>query len=131
MTSRLYCGKDYQALRGWWHGHGQPSVPKSVLPECGVVVVEGKKRLAAVWLYMDNTRAIGWLAWLVTNPGISPMLAAKAIKEALGASEAVARSQNRKLLFTMTERASLGRLFQREGFVPNHSGMTQYFRRID
>lgn len=131
MTSRLYHPKDYAKIRRWWTLHGQAEVPKNVLPKCGVVVMDGKRMVCAGWLYLDNTVPVAWLAWLVSNPTLPAMTVAKGLKELVGAIEAVCKSQDRGLLFTMTDRGSLGRFFQREGFVPNHSGMTQYFRRID
>lgn len=130
MTSRLYHPKDYAKIRHWWTLHGQAEVPKNVLPKCGVVVKDGKQMVCAAWLYFDNTVGVAWLAWLVSNPSVGSFKVIRGLKELIGAVEAVCKSQNRGLLFTMTDRGALGRFFQSNGFIPNHSGMTQYFRRI-
>ena len=130
MTCRLYRPQDYAKIRHWWTLHGQPEVPKNVLPKCGVVVKDKRQMVCAAWLYLDNTVAVAWMAWLVSNPTLPAMTVLRGLKELISGIEAVCTSQNRSLLFTMTDRPALGRLLQREGFVANHSGMTQYFRRI-
>lgn len=130
MKARLYAPKDYAKVRRWWGLHGQPEVPRNILPKCGVVVEDGRTLVCAGWLYQDNTVGVAWLAWIVSNPRKSSMRVFRGLKELLGGVEAVARSQGRSLLFTMTDRDALGRFLVSEGFAPNHAGMTQYFRRI-
>ena len=130
MKTRLYVSGDYPTVEKWWAGHKQAAVPANVLPKCGVVVENNGKPLAAAWLYQDNSVGVAWLAWLVSNPEASPFVVAEALEVLFGATERVARDLQYGLMFTMTERGSLGRWLQRHGFAPNHRGVTQYFKPL-
>lgn len=130
MTTRLYTPQDYPTVAAWWDGHKQPPVPPSVLPVCGVIVEEEALPIAAAWLYQDNSVGVAWLAWIVSNPDVSAFDAEKALDVLLGGCEAVARDLNRGVLFTMTDRGSLGRWFERNGFVRNHTGMSQFWKNL-
>ena len=131
MTARLYTPADYPTVAEWFAAHGQPAVPEAVLPACGVVMEDAEGRAAcAAWLYQAQGVSVAWLAWMVSNPALTPMQAEDALNGLVGASEAVARDLGATVMFTMTERRGLGALLQRRGFTPNHRGMTQFFRQL-
>lgn len=130
MTTRLYSPMDYRTVKRWWTLHGVQVVPKKVLPKCGVVVVDEGKLIAAGWLYLDNSVGVAWASWIVTNPAMPAVRTVKALKCLLGGIESVCKSLDYGLLFTMTNREAFGRFLKKEGWGSNHSGMTQYFRRL-
>lgn len=131
MQTRLYTSQDYATICGWWEQHGGKCVPEHVLPKCGVIVENADKEIvAAGWLYMDNSVGIAWLAWLVSNPKQNAFKVAKGIRILLLAIEELCKEFNYGILFTMTDRESLGRFFEQNDFTSNHSNATQYFRRI-
>lgn len=131
MPARLYAPSDYATVAAWWQGHNQPAVPQGVLPPCGFVMEEpGGRLLCAAWLYQAEGVSVAWLAWLVSNPAMTPIEAENALDGLVCASQVLARDMGATVLFTMTERHGLGALLQRRGFVPNHRGMTQFFRTL-
>lgn len=130
MTTRLYNDADYATFSEWFIRHGSQAVPAAMLPRCGVVVVEEEMPLAAAWLYQDNSVGIAWMAWLVTNPDQPLFHVEQALRVLVQGCEAVAKGLDYGVLFTMTERPALGRFLQREGFAPNHQGMTQFFKPL-
>lgn len=131
MKTRLYSPKDYDTIEQWWNGHRSTSVPEKLLPKCGVVVEsEEGQLLAAAWLYQDNSIGVAWMAWLVTNPDLAAKRVPSVLTMLLGGVESVCLRLDYTLLFTMTEREALGRWFTKQGFRPNHTGMTQYFKPL-
>jgi len=131
MTTRLYQPEDYAVISPWWAGHGGALVPEGVLPKCGVVVVTEEAKLsAAAWLYMDNSVGVAWMSWMVTNPELGPIKAAKTLGVLLGAVEVICDEFDYGILFTMTESKGVGQWLCRQGFSPNHKGMTQYFKKV-
>jgi hypothetical protein len=131
MTTRLYKPEDYATVSEWFTRHGSKAVPEAVLPRCGVVVMEESLPLAAAWIYQDNSVGVAWLAWIVTNSDIPAATAVESLNFLIRASEAVAKGLGYGVMFTMTEKPALGRLLQRQGFAPNHQGMTQYFKPLN
>jgi len=132
MKTRLYVPEDYPTIETWWARHGMAPVPEKVLPDCGVVVMDdAAEPLAAVWLYQDNSVGVAWLAWLVTDGVTGPFPIEKAILVLVEAASNVAKDLNYGLLFTMTERHGLGKWFERNGWVRNHTGMAQYFKTLN
>lgn len=130
MKTRLYKPEDYATIEPWWVSRHQPAVPANILPKCGVVVEEEGLLIAAAWIYQDNSVGVAWLAWLVSNPDVRAFDVEKALEVLLGGCELVIKEFGYGLMFTMTDRGSLGRWFQRNGFTPNHRGMTQYFKAL-
>lgn len=130
IDTRLYSPGDFPTISPWFTGHGGSPVPEKILPKCGVVAVLNGQPVAAVWLYMDNSVGVAWLAWLVTSPELPLFTAEEALRVLLGAAEAVAKSLDYGLLFTMTNKPALGRWFKGHGFAPNDSGSTQYFKPL-
>ena len=131
MKTRLYEPEDYAVISPWWVGHAGSLVPEDVLPKCGVVTEsDDGMPLAAAWLYMDNSVGVAWMSWLVSNPDVGPIKAAKAIGVLLEALEELCKEFNYGVMFTMTDQKGLGQFLSRKGFTANHSGMTQYFKKV-
>jgi N-acetylglutamate synthase-like GNAT family acetyltransferase len=130
MKTRLYTPADYTTVGPWFTAHKTQPVPETILPKCGIVVEEEGLLLAAGWLYQDNSVGVAWLAWLVSNPDIPRSCVETALGRLLRASESVAKDLGYGVLFTMTNRPSLGRWLQRQGFEANHQGAVQYFKPL-
>lgn len=113
-------GTDYAMLQGWWAGHGVLDVPPGYLPACGLVVELDGEAAAAAWIYFDNSCPLAWLAWLTTRPGMRPRDSLDALTFLLGAAQAAAEAQNRKVMFAEAPTKSLERFYQAHGFVVNH-----------
>lgn len=130
MNTRLYAPADYPTVSDWWGWHETEVVPEHVLPALGVVASDNEGAAAAAWLYQDNSVPVAWVSWIVTRPGLSPLEAVRVLRVLMGAVEAVAIAQKRALLFTMTKRFGLQKWLEREGWLPNDTGSTQYFKSL-
>jgi len=105
----------------WWAGHGMPSIPKPIVPACGVIAetLDGEP-LAAVWLYQDNTTPMAFMHHLVTNPKNKPRVSAAAIPVLLGGVREVCAGLGRSVVQTLVPKRSLKRYLAEAGF--NESG---------
>lgn len=123
MKTRLISlDTDYEEISTFWEGHGFPVIPKVFLPKTGIVVesTEGDK-LAAGWIYFDNSSPVCWLEWCVTNPKNRPTLSMIALKALIGGAKECVNAVREgvpgsaAMLFTCRQPA-LARLFEKEGF---------------
>jgi len=130
MKTRLYSPEDYATICEWWKGHKIGCVPAALLPKCGVLVEDEGELICAAWIYMDNSVGVAWMSWLTTKPKLTVKRCAKALEILMGAIEVLCNEFDYGILFTMTDQHGLGKWFERNGFSPNHSGMTQYFKPV-
>jgi hypothetical protein len=107
-------------LQGWWRGHGVLDVPPGYLPKCGIVVEADGVPAACGWLYLDNSCAMCWLAWVTTRPKLRPRAGLRALQHLLAAAEEAAKAQHRSIIFAEAPYKSLERFYVARGFVVNH-----------
>lgn len=118
---RPYVDTDYPMLLEWWAGHSWPSIPASVLPALGMIAENDGNPVAAAWCYLDNSRPVGFMEWIVTNPANSPRLSAQALCHVISGLQAAAKQIGYQAIFTSCRQESLARLLERSGFVRTDS----------
>ena len=117
---RTWGKEDYPTLVTWWEGHGWPAVPERILPPLGVIFGDQ----AAGWLYMDNGGTGGAVMGGVgTNPALSPLKAARALKTVVGFLKSEAKRMDYPIILTTCRQESLMRFLEREGFHATDRGM--------
>lgn len=114
----------YDLIAGWWRAHDDSvCLPADVLPPTGVVVLEGGSPIAASFLYLTNANA-AHLAFTVTAPGLRPMRAVRAARQAIAGAIVLGRRCGAKMIWSTTDNAVIDRLAVREGFrraTPHHN----------
>lgn len=128
MKARIYKPEDYDTVKPWWVGHGVPDVSKAVLPPLGVIVEDDEGPVAVCWLYLALGVGVSWLAWLTTKPGLTPFVAAHAVKYLVQSSEA-ALPPEYGLMAAMPQQESYKRLLESEGYIAAHA-CTEMFKPI-
>jgi hypothetical protein len=121
---------DHPVLAVWWEAHKWPVVPRSVLPKLGVVTLDGDLRVAAAFLYMDNSVGVCWLEWLVTNPdatGRQSLAGIAAVTEFLAER---ALEMNYGVMFTTCRQPALARIYERHGFGRTDEGVIHLVRKL-
>jgi hypothetical protein len=122
---------DYPIVRPWWEKHQGVAVPINILPPVGVMVEdEDGHPLAAAWLYMAVGVGVAWMSWSVTNPAMLPQKRVKALEVVTDALEVLCCTHDYGIMFTETDKPALTRWFKARGFVQNHAGVTQLFKRV-
>lgn len=117
---RIWNEEDYPMLSEWWNGHGFTAVAQKILPPLGVVCGES----AAGWLYMDNGgTGVAMMEWLVTNPKIGPIKAARGLCDVVGFLKSEARRMNYGVILTTCRQDSLARMLERNGFQRTDENM--------
>jgi len=118
-------------VNAWWVGHKMGLVPVGMLPRCGVLVTDDAARpLAVGWLFMDNSISVGWVSWITTNSDLDARTAVRSLKYLMDSIEQVATELGYTILMTATDRDGLTRYFKRDGWIQNHTGMTQLFKEL-
>lgn len=119
---------DYPEFAEWWKVHGFPAIPIAALNTMGLVVEEDGKKLAAAWIYTASTGIFCMMEWLVTNPDITPMKAARAIGHLLDFAGQECERRGYQVLLTACRQESLGRLYERNGYLATDKGVTHYMK---
>lgn len=103
----------------WWSARGLPALPKVMIRiASGIVAQEGEADIAVGWIYFDETRTLGVVDWITTNPSMvaSPLLT-EAIGHLLNFFEWTARDRGCKNLLSFVEKdTGLHRLLVRSGW---------------
>ena len=73
---------DYTKLSLWWTARNLPPIPKVIL-RCatGMIVEHRDIDIACGWVYFDETRTLGVVDWITTNPTFST---SSCLPEAIG-----------------------------------------------
>ena len=114
---------DYDMVKGWWQAHGWPGVSPHILPQFGAIASFRGRPAAAGWLYMDNSRGVSMLEWVVTNPDNTPRASLAAIGALVTYIKDYALSQDYGVMLTSCKQDSLLKLFERNGFEHTDSGV--------
>lgn len=104
-------------MTGWWTGHGWDAVPLNLLPRLGMIAELRGTPVAAGWVYLDNSVALGWMEWLVTDPANAPRVSATGLKHLVHGLKEIARQIGYPVLLSSCRQDGLARLLEREGFT--------------
>lgn len=121
---------DYPVLCEWWKAHGWPEVPAAILPKLGVVAVKEDVRVAAAFLYMDNSVGVSMLEWLVTNPWANGRDALQGIGAVIGFLTERALEMDYGVMLTSCRQPGLARIFEKHGFTKTDVSMTHLVRTL-
>ena len=130
MQLKEFTADDYETCAQWWSGHGWEPVPAVVLPKLGMMVVDDEAPICAAWLYMDNSVGVSMLEWLVTNPDVSPMQTARAIKTLVAFMSDRAKEMNYGVMLTTCRQPSLARMYEKSGFIKTDEGVTHLLKMV-
>jgi hypothetical protein len=121
---------DYPDFEAWWKAHKFPPIPIVALNTMGLVAEEDGKKLAACWVYTASTGIFCMMEWLVTNPEIAPMKAARAISHLLDFTAQECERRGYQIVLTACRQESLGRIYERNGYTATDKGVTHYMRQL-
>lgn len=122
-------GEDYPELCEWWREYGWKAPLTAKLSTVGVVAFDDKRKLAAGWLYVQNS-GWGFVDYFVGNP-VAPMRArSEGLKLVIEHLSDVAKSEKIEDLVTFTKNKGLIRLLGRMGFTVGDESLTSLLRRI-
>ncbi len=128
MKVRIYdAEKDYLMLVDWWSRRKLPPVPKSLLPDLGVIVEAGIP-IAVGFCYFDESNRLGCVDWISTNPSIctSPTTL-EAIVHVLKFFEEYAKKRGCLNLFSfIAQDTGLHRIMVKTGWQDPHAAPHVY-----
>lgn len=121
---------DHPVLSLWWEAHRFPVVPRSILPKLGVMALDGEVRVAAAFLYMDNSVGVSWLEWLVTNPDATGKQSLAGIGAVVNFLAERALELDYGVMLTTCRQPALARIFERHGFAKTDEGVIHLVRKL-
>lgn len=127
--------KDYDVIRHFWPAHGWPELPIAALTTMGLCAVDCDVRgeetiLAACWVYTATNSSLAMLEWMVTNPDVSPLKAAKAVYQLADFASLECKRRGYAVLFTTCKNKGLERVYERAGFSKTDENVTHYVKTL-
>lgn len=120
----------YLEFSNWWTAHGWNAVPVNCLPALGAYVTDGETKLAAAWLYQDNSSPVCMLEWLVSNPDVAPLVSVKAIKKLIEYFQFEAKALGYEHMIAACKLPALVRVYQSTDFKITDDGMTHLIHNL-
>ena len=117
-----------ETIEGWYRARKIPPVPRGILPATGLLVSRDDIPLMAAWLYQDKSVPVAWLAWPIANPENSPHTSARALRVLAGAAQRLVQERDGAVLTILTDRPSIARVLQREGFILSQQNAIQLIK---
>lgn len=121
---------DHPVLSTWWEAHGWPVVPRAILPKLGVMAMDGDLRVAAAFLYMDNSVGVSMLEWLVTNPDCTGKQSLGGIKAVIEFLAERALELDYGVMLTSCRQPGLARIYEHHGFAKTDEGVIHMVRKL-
>lgn len=121
---------DHPVLSLWWEAHGWPVVPAAILPKLGVMALDNDARIAAAFLYMDNSVGVSMLEWLVTNPDATGKQSLGGISAVIGFLTERALEMDYGVMLTSCRQPGLARIYERHGFAKTDEGVIHMVRKL-
>jgi len=117
MQLKQYTEDDHATLTDWWLAHGVAVVPHDALPATGAIALnEDGDPCAACFLYMDNSVALGLLAWPIVNPTVGAKDKLAGLRHCIDFITDHAANLGYTTLVSMSSVSSMSRLLERFGF---------------
>lgn len=125
MNIRLFMNKDYEEVCRWWHQHGEPVPPRSLISDY-TYILENKDGTPWVCLSLIafNTPHIAWSAGLVSNPDIPKEGRKAAVKMLWDHVAEQARKMGYNNLLCIAPNKALEKRYQELGFEVTKTNQT-------
>lgn len=118
MQLRPYEESNHATIAEWWTAHGVSVVPHAALPKTGCIAYnEDDVPCAAAFMYLDNSVAIGLLAWPVVNPDVRAMDKFDGLNHCVRWITAHADNLGYTTQISMSAVHSMSRLIEGHGFT--------------
>lgn len=122
--------QDHPVLTAWWTAHGWPVVPRVILPKLGVMAMDGGLRVAAAFVYMDNSCGVCMLEWLVTNPDSTGKQSLAGIGAVIEFLAERVLELDYGVMLTSCRQPALARIYERHGFEKTDEGIIHMVRKL-
>jgi hypothetical protein len=121
--------KHYVEVASWWSKRKWPIIPPDMLSKLGIVVQKDGENICAGWLYRTDS-TVAWLEFIVANPGASGKMRYKALDLLIETLLGHAKNMGFEAVFSSLKHRGLMKKFEKAGFLPSDSGMTNMIRRF-
>lgn len=122
---------EYEIIKGWWDAAGEVAALPGMMPEESTFVVEFDQiPMAAITVYLTNTKEVAYLENLVGNPKFKGPIRRQGVAQLVRYAESFARSLGYKRLLCMSEKGKLKERYQELGYTPTLSDITTMVREI-
>jgi hypothetical protein len=127
MKTRRIEEQDLDELDIWYRAHGWENlIPDDLLPKRGFIVED----YAALWLYVDDSKAIAWVAFMVTNPRKNPAVAFKALHLLYDRVDREAEGLGIRHLIQTVSHSSLKKLAEQHNYMLGDKDLVSFAKKV-
>ena len=120
----------YDELSQFWRDYGWCPPSEEVLPKKGFVAVTNGKAVGASFVYLSES-GMAFMDWVIADPNASALSRGKAVYKTVEACQEYARSQGKKVLYTVTANAALLGTYEAMGFEKMETEATTMAMSLD
>ncbi len=117
MQLKPYEECNHATIAEWWEAHGAAVMPHAALPKTGCIAFNDEGvPCAAAFLYLDNSVAVGLLAWPVVNPHVRAQEKFDGLNHIVKWITEHAHNLGYDNIITMSAVHSMSRLIEQHGY---------------
>lgn len=125
-----YRSTHYDALGQFWAQYGWEAPHEDVLPKTGFTAIDNGKIVGAAFVYLSCS-GMALLDWVIVDQHALPFTRGKATLAVVEACKEYAKSEGKKVLYTVTANKSLIASFERVGFEKMEQDATTMALSLD
>ena len=123
MQLKPYDECNHATIAEWWKAHGAAVVPHAALAKTGCIAYDDDVPCAAAFLYMDNSVALGLLAWPIVNPDVRGQQKFDGLNHCVKWITMHAENNGYDHIISMSAVPSMSRLIKAHGFMEAVKGV--------
>lgn len=128
MEVRLFKKKeDYPILLEWWKARGQNPGSIDFLSDWGVIVSDGQKPVAALWLYPMVSTKLGMIMSPISNPDTTKEQRDIALNICLNTIHEIAKDLGHTTIMGWTNVPPFEKRLESHGYTPGDKNCTHYW----
>lgn len=125
-----YRSSHYDALSKFWAQYGWEAPPEDVLPKQGFTAIDNGKIVGAAFVYLSCS-GMALLDWVIVDKHALPFTRGRATHDVIEACREYAKSQGKRVLYTITANKSLIASYERLGFEKMEQNATTMALSLD
>lgn len=130
LSVRAFEPSDYPKLCKWWLDWKKEPIPLNWLSTTGIIVSQGEKDIAAVFLYLTNS-GMCFIENLVSDLFFpDKKIRQEALKKVIRSAFAEAKRQDRAIAFAQSNTKFVNKIFLELGFETIDQPVTNFFKQV-
>lgn len=127
FETRLIVKEDRKDIVSWWKDWSFGIIPEFLLPKRGYIVLNGKDKVCATWLYIEKDLRMSWMSWTVCNKKLDIKVRREGLQTLVDFVKKESVALGKEIIFTTTENDSFRQRLEDSSFIKGDVSVDHYF----